>query len=390
MPRPRRCRDSSDHVGTMSRHCRGRDGSDHEGTNRRSRRRRDRSDHVDTRRGSHHGRGRSGSSSGSDRAPLPRKRSRASCGSLAPLRGYCEVRKLRKAQEETRLTALELTNAKEETRLTALELTEAKEETRLTALELTKAKEETRLTALELTNAKEATRLTALELTKALEAEKECRNTITDLVNENRSLWACNRSMSKELTRVFHELAINQERGASLIKARNHEQEQLERQLSVALQSAAALQDCINELSQWSRNHERIDHCVKRAKPMDCEHATGPDDLSEQSPLSADDESMTESTSVTSVPSQQRNQPEVVKETAVGTNGVQNEISTSEQSESLEPLGDDDPGAEKDAEQPLPPEDSTGVGAGRSSMPSPCGEPRAFEVGDASPKQSFQ
>ena len=105
----------------MPRHRRGRDGSDIEGTNRGSRRGRHRPDHVDTRRGSHRGRGRSGSSSGSDRSPLPRKRSRTRHGSLAPLRGYVKAIELRKAKEETR-------NAKEETRLMTLELTTALED----------------------------------------------------------------------------------------------------------------------------------------------------------------------------------------------------------------------------------------------------------------------
>ena len=361
MPRPRRCRDSSDHVGAMSRHCRGRDGSDHDGTKRRSRRGRDRSDHVDTRRGSHHGRGRSGSSSGSDRPPLLRKRSRTRRGSLAPLRGFRKVSELRKAEEEKRLMALQLTNAKEETRLMALELT----------------------------NAKEETRLIKLELTEALEAETECRKTITDLVNENRSLTARNRSVSKELNRVSHKLAVNQERSASLTENYNYKQEHLERQLSVALQSTATLQDWIHELAQRSRSHELIDHCATRTKSTGCENATGPDDLSGDASGSADDASVAEPASVTLVPSQPRNQPEAVKETAVGTNGIQQDISTSEQSEPPEQLGDD-PGAEKDPEQPLPPDDSIGVAGDRSYMPSPCGEPRAFHVGDAFPKQSFQ
>ena len=362
MSRTHHCGDGSDHVLTKYRRPRrGRDGSDHERTNCRSRRGRDRPDHVDTRRGSHHGRGRSGSSSGSDRSPLIRKRSRTRRGSLAPLRGYCKVSELRKAEREKRLIALALTNAKEETRLTALEVT----------------------------NAKEETRLTALELTKALEAETECQKTITDLANQIRSLTARNRSLSKELKCVSNKLALNQERSVSLTETHNFEQEQLERQLSVALQSTAKLQDWINELAQRSRSHELFDHCVRRTKSMGCENATGPDDISEYSSRSADDDSMAEPASVTLVPSQPRNQPEVVKETAVGTNGMQQEISISEQSEPPEQFGDT-PGAEKDPEQPLPPDDSIGVAEGRSSMPSPCGEPRAFDVGDAIPKQSFQ
>ena len=127
MSRNHRCRDSSDHVLTKYRRPRrGRVGSDHEGTNHRSRRGRDRPDQVDIRRGSHHGRGRSGSSSGSDRTPLLRKRSRTRRGSLAPLRGYCKASELRKVEGEKRLMALEVTNAKEKTRLTMLELTKEK------------------------------------------------------------------------------------------------------------------------------------------------------------------------------------------------------------------------------------------------------------------------
>ena len=228
-----------------------------------------------------------------------------------------------------------------------------------------------------------------MELTKALEVEAECRKTITDLVNENRSLTAHNRSVSKKLNRVSHKLALEQERSASLSETHNYEQEQLERQLSVALQSRATLQGLINELAQRSRNHELTDHCVRRTKSMGCENATGPDDLSEYSSGSADDDSMAEPASVTLVPLQPRNQPETVKETAVGINGIQQEISTSEQSEPSEQLGDN-PGAEKDPEQPSPPDDPIDVAEVRSSMPSPCGEPRAFDVGDAFPKQSFQ
>ena len=147
MPRPRHSRDGSEYSGPLPRPCRGRDGSDHEGMNRRSHRGRDRSDHADTMHRSRHGRDRSDFSSRSDRVPPLRKRSRTRCGSLAPLRGYCKIHELRKAEREKRLTAL--------------------------------------------------------ALTKALEAQKYCRKTITDLAHENRSLSALICSMSKELSRAL-------------------------------------------------------------------------------------------------------------------------------------------------------------------------------------------
>ena len=340
MPRPRHCRDSSDHVVAMPRHRRGRDGSDIEGINRGFRRGRHRPDHVDTRHGSHRGRGRSGSSSGSDRRPLSRKRSRTRQGSLAPLRGYVKAIELRKAKEETR-------------------------------------------------NAKEETRLMTLELTTALEAETESRTTITDLVNENRSLTARNRTLSEDMIRVSHKLAVAQERSATFTENQKYKQEHLERQLSVALQTTATLQDWIDELSQRSRSHVLLDHCARLTKSLGCENDTGRDDLTECSSRNAGDDSVAEPASVTLVPSQPRSQPEAVKETTVGTNGIQHEICTSEQSEPTEQFGDD-PVAEKDPEQSLSSDGSIGVADGRSDMPSPCGEPRAFHIGDAFPKQSFQ
>ena len=61
------------------------------------------------------------------------------------------------------------------------------------------------------------------------------------------------------------------------------------------------------------------------------------------------------------------------------TDGAQTEVVAPEQIKSFEQLGDKaDP--QKDVEQPLPVEEGIGAGAGRPSMPSPCGEPRAFEV----------
>lgn len=349
MPAPRHCRDSPDHGDTIPRSRRGRDASDHADTmpcprrgrdganrrdaNRRSYRDRNCVDYMETTRRSNHGRGRSGSSSGSDRAHLPRKRSRIRHGSLAPLRGYCKVSELRKAEEEKRITAL--------------------------------------------------------KLTKALEAEKEYRKTITDLVNKNRSLRVRNRSVSTDLTRVKHELALDQERTASLTEARNYEQAKLEQQLSVALESTATLQYWINELAQRSRNVELIDHRVRRSKSVCRENATGLDDLSEQSSLSTDDDLRVGSASMTVMPSQPRNLPEGVKELVRGTNDVSEEMSTHDKSESHGNC-DKDPGAEKDAEQQLPVENSIDVGVDRSSMPSPCAEPRVFGVGDELSKQSFQ
>ena len=382
MPRPRHCRDSSDHVVAMPRHRRGRDGSDIEGINRGFRRGRHRPDHVDTRHGSHRGRGRSGSSSGSDRRPLSRKRSRTRQGSLAPLRGYVKAIELRKAKEETR-------NAKEETRLMTLELTtalEAETESRTTITDLVN---ENRSLTEETRNAKEEKRLMTLELTTALEAETESRTTITDLVNENRSLTARNRTLSEDMIRVSHKLAVAQERSATFTENQKYKQEHLERQLSVALQTTATLQDWIDELSQRSRSHVLLDHCARLTKSLGCENDTGRDDLTECSSRNAGDDSVAEPASVTLVPSQPRSQPEAVKETTVGTNGIQHEICTSEQSEPTEQFGDD-PVAEKDPEQSLSSDGSIGVADGRSDMPSPCGEPRAFQIGDAFPKQSFQ
>ena len=127
MSHPRQCHDSSDHVDTMPRPCHGRDvsdhvdamprsghcrdGSDHGDTRRRSHHDRDPCDHMDTMRRSRHDRGRSGSSAGSTRVGLQRKRARTRHGSQAPLRGYCIVSEHRSAKEEMCLTALELTKA---------------------------------------------------------------------------------------------------------------------------------------------------------------------------------------------------------------------------------------------------------------------------------------
>ena len=91
----------------------------------------------------------------------------------------------------------------------------------------------------------------------------------------------------------------------------------------------------------------------------------------------------------TLVAPQPRNQTGAMEEAAAATHGVQTEVVGPETSELPEKVGDD-PDAEKDGEQPRPPEDSIGVGGGRSSMPSPCGEPRAIEVGGAVQDQSFQ
>ena len=77
---------------------------------------------------------------------------------------------------------------------------------------------------------------------------------------------------------------------------------------------------------------------------------------------------------------ERRNQAGAMEEDVVVIDGVQTEVVVPEQIESFEQLGDKAV-PRKDVEQPLPVEEGIGAGAGRLSMPSPCGEPRAFEVG---------
>ena len=367
MPRSRYCRESPDHANTMIRSCRDRDASDHADTTSRPRRGRDGCDHVDanlrphgdrdrtdrpdTTRRSNYDRGRSGSSSGSDRAPIPRRRSRTHRGSLAPLRGYCKIVELRKVEEETRIM-----------------------ESKLSEVLSAAGKEK---------HAMES------KLSEVLSAEKDYLKRITDLNNTHGALRMRKRSLSKDITRVKHELAVDQERRASLTEARNYEEEKLEQQLSIALESTATLQDLIVEFAQRSRDVKLFDHRAKRSKSVFCENTIGLDDLSEQPSLSTDDDSMAGSVSATLMPSQLTKRPEGDKDVVVDANGVQEEHSTRNQSDPLE-HGGEDPVAEGDAEQQLSPENIIDVKADRHSMPSPCGEPRAFGVGDEFPKESFQ
>ena len=195
--------------------------------------------------------------------------------------------------------------------------------------------------------------------------------------------------MSEELNLVFHKLALESERIVSLTDTHNYKQEQLERQFSMALQSTATLQDWINELAQRSRSYQLIDHCARHTKSMGCENASRLEDLSDYSSRSSEHDSMAEPASVSLVSSQPRNQPEAVKETAVVINCIQQDFSTFEQSEPPVRIGDNS-GIEKDSEQSFRPDDSIGVAERTSSMPIPCGEPRAFDVGEAFPKVPFQ
>ena len=347
MIRPHRDRDASDRAVTIPRPRHGRNGCDHVDVNLRPHADRDRIDRSDTTRRFNHGRGRSGSSSGSDRAPLPRKRSRKHRRSLAPLRGYCKIVELRKAEEEKRIMESKLSEA-------------------LLVVDKEKHTIESKLS-------------------EVLLAEKECLKKITDLNNKNIELKVCNRSLSKDLTRVMHDLTDDQERSVCLTEAHNKDQEKLEEQLFVALQSSATLHEWINELEQRSRNVNLFDHCATRSRSVCYENATGLNDLSEQSSLSTDDDSMVGSVSATLMHRQSTKQPEGDTDVIVGTYGVQEDISTCNQSESLEHRGGD-PVAKDDVEEQLSPENIVDVRQDRSSIPSPCGESRAFEVGDELPK----
>ena len=271
------------------------------------------------------GRGRSDSGPRSDRSPIPRRRSRTRRKSLVPLRGYCRITELQKANAaNTRMAA---------------------------------------------------------KLSQALDAESRCRKRIDRLRADNDDLETRLLAATDDLAFANKELALDEKRRVSLMEVHNDEQDDLRRQLSAALKSKNVLQELISELAQRARDEKLFGNGVVHAEPLVCGNSPAEEDLSGPSPFSAEDDSMDEP-AVTVVASQSKPQIEAAREDAAATNGVRIDLLVPEQLE-LSKMARDEQRSEKDIKQDGTFENSARVSASRSCMPSPCGEPRAIEVGSA-------